>query len=110
VKDYLFWFDMPGEHIAGHSRRCRRIGYSGGFCSSGSPLREAREGFVEVHCRVKPGESATGNDDSGRFHAIGATCAIKTSLISAFAGFSPIFFSSVLALKFYKIFVFLAVS
>ena len=24
---------------------------------------------VEVHCRVKPGKPATGNDDSGSFHA-----------------------------------------
>src|SRR4029453_6834725 len=32
----------------------------------------AREPFVEVHCRVKPGKSATGNDYSSRFHAITA--------------------------------------
>jgi hypothetical protein len=42
VKDYFFWFDMSGEHIAGIVVAARRIGYSGGFCSSGSPLREAR--------------------------------------------------------------------
>jgi hypothetical protein len=33
-------------------------------------VRSTREPFVEVHCRVKPGKSATGNDYSSRFHAI----------------------------------------
>src|SRR5882724_269282 len=33
-------------------------------------VRSTRKPFVEVHCRVKPGEPATGNDYSGRFHAI----------------------------------------
>src|SRR4029077_13226964 len=30
------------------------------------------EPFLEVHCRVKPGKSATGNDYSSRLHAITA--------------------------------------
>src|SRR5439155_17065110 len=33
-------------------------------------VRSTRKPFVEVHCRVKPGKSATGNDYSSRFHAI----------------------------------------
>src|SRR5262249_35563117 len=45
-------------------------------------VRSTREPFVEVHCRVEPGKSATGNDYSGRLHPISATCASKTSLIS----------------------------
>jgi hypothetical protein len=36
------------------------------------PLREAREGFVEVHRRVKRGKPAAGNDYSSRLHAITA--------------------------------------
>ena len=32
-------------------------------------VRSTREPFVEVHCRVKPGKSATGNDYSSRLHA-----------------------------------------
>src|SRR5437762_4553865 len=35
-------------------------------------VRSTREPFVEVHCRVKPGEPTTGNDYSSRFHAITA--------------------------------------
>jgi hypothetical protein len=33
-------------------------------------VRTAGQPFVEVHCRVKPGEPTTGNDYSSRFHAI----------------------------------------
>jgi hypothetical protein len=50
-------------------------------------VRPTRQPFVEVHCRVKPGEPATGNDDSRRFHTITAnrnpTRAIKILLIPA---------------------------
>src|SRR5437588_12202504 len=35
-------------------------------------VRSTREPFVEVHCRVKSGKSATGNDYSSRLHAITA--------------------------------------
>jgi hypothetical protein len=49
-------------------------------------VRSTREPFVEVHCRVKPGEPTTGNDYSSRFHAITAnrngTRAIKILLIA----------------------------
>jgi hypothetical protein len=35
-------------------------------------IRAASEPFVEVHCRVKPGKSAAGNDDSPlRVHLAG---------------------------------------
>ena len=48
-------------------------------------VRSTREPFVEVHCRVKPGKSATGNDYSSRFHAItanrNATRAIKIKIL-----------------------------
>jgi hypothetical protein len=47
-------------------------------------VRSTREPFVEVHCRVKPGKSATGNDYSGRLHGNtanrNATRAIKILL------------------------------
>jgi hypothetical protein len=33
-------------------------------------VRTARQPFLEVHCRVKPGEPTTGNDYSSRLHAI----------------------------------------
>jgi len=33
-------------------------------------VRTAGQPFVEVHCRVKPGEPAAGNDYSSRLHAI----------------------------------------
>src|SRR5436309_8668154 len=33
-------------------------------------VRSTREPFVEVHCRVKPGKPAAGNDYSSRLHAI----------------------------------------
>jgi hypothetical protein len=50
-------------------------------------VRSTREPFVEVHCRVKPGKPATGNDYSSRFHAItahrDATRAIKILLMAA---------------------------
>src|SRR5436190_4103285 len=46
-----------------------------------------RDPFVEVHCRVKPGKSATGNDYSSRFHAVTAnrnsTRVIKILLMAA---------------------------
>src|SRR4029453_9703951 len=49
-------------------------------------VRPTREPFVEVHCRVKPGEPTTGNDYSSRFHAItanrNATRAIKILLMA----------------------------
>ena len=35
-------------------------------------VRSTREAFVEVHCRVEPGKSATGDDYSGRLHAVTA--------------------------------------
>jgi hypothetical protein len=35
-------------------------------------VRTASQPFVEVHCRVKPGEPAAGNDYSSRPHAITA--------------------------------------
>src|SRR6266480_5681640 len=50
-------------------------------------VRSTREPFVEVHCRVKPGEPTTGNDYSSRFHAItanrNATRAIEILLMAA---------------------------
>src|SRR5437870_7164281 len=50
-------------------------------------VRSARQPFVEVHCRVKSGKSATGNDYSSRLHAItanrNATRAIETLLTDA---------------------------
>src|SRR4030095_14312802 len=33
-------------------------------------VRSTREPFLEVHCRVKPGKSATGNDYFSRLHAV----------------------------------------
>src|SRR5436190_19296912 len=33
-------------------------------------VRSTRQPFVEVHCRVKPGKPAAGNDYSSRLHAI----------------------------------------
>jgi hypothetical protein len=33
-------------------------------------VRSTREPFLEVHCRVKPGEPTTNNDYSSRLHAI----------------------------------------
>jgi hypothetical protein len=35
-------------------------------------VRSTREPFVEVHRRIKPGKSATGNDYSSRLHAVTA--------------------------------------
>src|SRR5262249_52748803 len=50
-------------------------------------VRSTREPFVEVHCRVKPGKPATGNDYSGRLHALTASCnatrTIKILLMTA---------------------------
>src|SRR6266487_6031359 len=50
-------------------------------------VRSTRKPFVEVHCRVKPGEPATGNDYSSRLHALTANCnatgAIKILLMTA---------------------------
>ena len=49
-------------------------------------VRSAREPFVEVHCRVKPGKPAAGNDYSSRLHAVtanpNATRAIKIPLMA----------------------------
>jgi hypothetical protein len=49
-------------------------------------IRSTREPFVEVHCRVKPGKSATGDDYSSRLHAVtanrNATRAIKILLMA----------------------------
>jgi hypothetical protein len=77
-------------------------------------VRSTREPFVEVHCRVKPGKSATGNDYSSRFHAItanrNATRAIEILLMVAIIQSFPIFFSSFSVSKFRRILVFLAVS
>jgi hypothetical protein len=64
-------------------------------------VRSTREAFVEVHCRVKPGEPATGNDYSSRFHgnprSRSAGC---PSEASAKEGLFPIFFSSFSVSKF----------
>jgi hypothetical protein len=50
-------------------------------------VRSARQPFVEVHCRVKPGKPATGNDYSSRLHAVtanrNATRAIEILLTDA---------------------------
>jgi hypothetical protein len=59
-------------------------------------VRSTREPFVEVHCRIKPGKSATGNDYSSRFHAItanrNATRAIKILFMAAIVqSFSHLF-------------------
>src|SRR6266576_6097741 len=35
-------------------------------------VRSTREPFIEVHCRVKPGKSTTGDDYSSRLHAVTA--------------------------------------
>src|SRR4029453_18345871 len=60
--------------------------------------RATREPFVEVHCRIKPGKSATGNDYSSRFHVItanrNATRAIKIKILvmaSIIQSFSHLF-------------------
>src|SRR4029450_5714616 len=49
-------------------------------------VRSTREPFVEVHCRVEPGKSATGDDYSSRLHAVtanrNATRAIKILLMA----------------------------
>jgi hypothetical protein len=57
-----------------------------------------REPFVEMHCRVKPGKSATGNDYSSRLHAVisnrNATRAVKILLMAAIMqSFSHLFLS-----------------
>src|SRR6476661_9967579 len=59
-------------------------------------VRSPREPFVEVHCRVKPGKSATGNDYSSRLHVVtanrNATRAIKILLMTAIIqAFSQVF-------------------
>ena len=67
-------------------------------------VRSTREPFVEVHCRVKPGKSATGDDYSSRLHAVtanrNATREIEILLMDAIIQFFPIFFSSFSASKF----------
>src|SRR6266513_4123216 len=50
-------------------------------------VRTTGQPFVEVHCRVKPGKPAAGNDYSSRLHAVNAnrnaTRAIKILLMTA---------------------------
>jgi hypothetical protein len=50
-------------------------------------VRSTCEPFLEVHCRVKPGKSAAGNEYSSRLHAIArnriATREIKILLMNA---------------------------
>jgi len=57
-----------------------------------------------VHRRVKPGEPATGNDNSSRLHPItanrNATRAIKILLLAAIIQSFSIFFSSFSASEF----------
>ena len=68
-------------------------------------VRSTRQPFVEVHCRVKPGKSATGNDYSSRLHPItanrNATRAIKILLMAVIIQSFPIFFSSLRPWKFH---------
>jgi len=50
-------------------------------------IRVARQPFVEVHCRVKPGKSTAGNDYSSRLHPITAnrnTTRVTNILLKAF--------------------------
>src|SRR6266566_1102573 len=58
-------------------------------------VRSTREPFVEVHCRVKPGEPATSDDYSSRLHAATAnrkaTRAIEILLMAAPIQFLSIF-------------------
>jgi hypothetical protein len=58
-----------------------------------------------VYRRVKPGKSATGNDYSGRFHAVtanrSATRAIEILLMAAIISLFSIFFSSLRLWKFH---------
>jgi hypothetical protein len=67
-------------------------------------VRTAREPFLEVHCRVKPGKSTTGNEYSSRLHAItpnlNATREIKILLMAAIIRSFSHLFSSFLASKF----------
>src|SRR6266487_3148382 len=68
-------------------------------------VRSTRKPFVEVHCRVKPGEPATGNDYSSRLHAVtanrNATRAIEILLMAAIIRLFSIFFSSLRPWKFH---------
>ena len=68
-------------------------------------VRTAREALVEVYCRVKPGEPATGNDYSSRFHAItanrNATRAIEVLLMDAIIQSFSHLFSSLPPWKFH---------
>src|SRR5882757_8191291 len=67
-------------------------------------VRSTRKPFVEVHCRVKPGKSATGNDYSSRLHALTANCnatgAIGILLIAAIIQSFTHLFSNFSASKF----------
>jgi len=68
-------------------------------------VRSTREPFVEVHCRVKPGEATTGNDYSSRFHTItanrNATRTIEILLMVAIIQSFSHFFSSLRSWKFH---------
>src|SRR6266480_8095432 len=61
-------------------------------------VRTTGQPFVEMHCRVKPGEPATGDDYSSRLHAVTAnrkaTRAIRILLMAAPIQSLSIFFSS----------------
>jgi hypothetical protein len=58
-------------------------------------IRSTREPLVEVHCRVEPGKSATGDDYSSRLHAVtanrNATRVIKILLMAEIIQSFPIF-------------------
>jgi len=55
-------------------------------------VRTAGQPFVEVHCRVKPGEPAAGNDYSSRFHAITANRVIEILvMVAIIQSFSHLF-------------------
>src|SRR5262249_36523641 len=80
-------------------------------------VRSPSQSFVEVYCRVKPGEPTTSNDYFDRFHAIttnttnrNASRAIKILLMATMLQSFSDFFSSFSASKFRRVFAFLAVS
>jgi hypothetical protein len=82
--DDVAWIKISGCDLVQHRRKENEI-----LATDERHLyvRSTREPFVEVHCRVKPGEPTTGNDYSSRFHAItanrNATRAIKILLMAA---------------------------
>src|SRR6059058_3748771 len=61
-------------------------------------VRSAREPFVEVHCRVKPGKSATGNDYSSRLHPITANHTTTRVINILLMAFHSVFFHLLLKL------------